>query len=325
MTRPPTHPRRDARTRAGNNLRCAARRHGSIYLLVLGVCAIIMVIGMSAIAAVRIQHRSTQAREDATQAQHLADAALQIVFARLGADPDWRSTEAHDTWSTPQATGAGLFRYRLVDETDADLTNNDDDPVRVYTHAAVGDAARYVSILIDPHPELLGPELLANGDFETGTPPPWVPATPTDVTIDIDSTDPAEGNHALRVSNRNSKIYGPTQDLRGVVQDATTYRAQAWVKMKDNPEDARVGLAIETILMIPSYKVVTQTVGTDWTFVSGHVTSQYVDTNPAYLNFNVDTSTSAQRFWIDGASLREVLCPPGLFIVRGSYRRELAP
>ena len=142
---------------------------GTVLVMALAVSAIVGVIGLSSLLAVRLQHRDVQARAASAQAQLLSDSALRVVHARLVADGDWRNTYTHDVWSPAQPfDGGSQLSFKLVDQRDTDLADDVDDPARLFVRLTSGGSVRLASVLLAGGVQL-GPELVVNGDIEQGT------------------------------------------------------------------------------------------------------------------------------------------------------------
>ncbi len=309
-------------------IRRGLRARGSVYVLVLGVTAIVGIIGMSALLAVRLEHRGVAGRADAAQAQQLANAALQIVHARLAADPGWRNAHTSGQWSAYEnIDGIGRFRFKLADEDDADPSNHEA-PVRLTAQAQVGRATRLVSVALQPtaDPSNLGPELLTNGDFEAGSGPFFGHPSGT-ATLESSNDNPRSGGGMLRVKGRSRNTAGPAQNLTAKLTPGKTYRVSAWVRTKDSAATVRLGFVSNMLLLLPRYDTLSAPVSTGWTFVTGDVPFLEFSLLPTYGYWTLHTASGTQELMVDDASVREVLYAaadaeaPG--VVRGSYRREV--
>lgn len=106
MMEPVIHPTRVGRSR----LRC----RGSIYLTVLGSSLIVTVIGMSALAAVRIQRQVDQTNHDLAQARLLARSALELGMLQIRDDPRWR-TRGEGPWFSDRPMADGRMSLTVSD------------------------------------------------------------------------------------------------------------------------------------------------------------------------------------------------------------------
>lgn len=124
-----------------------ARRRGTVFVLVLGVVAILVVFGVAGAMLARNVNERGVLKEDQARAQVLAESYLDLIHARLDGGTTWRSVTQNDTWSSPaEALAGGVMQYKLVDELDGSLSNGDTHPVRLYARASVGGAVRVYSI-----------------------------------------------------------------------------------------------------------------------------------------------------------------------------------
>ncbi len=299
-----------------------ARRRGSVLVLVLGVTSIVGVIGLSSLLAVRLQHRDVQSRADAAQAQQLADGVLQLLHARLSDDEDWRTAHTHDTWTADESLGLGsTLRYKLQDEDDADLADDNSDHARLVVRVAHGNAVRLASIQLGGGGVMLGPELVTNGDMETGSNGYGISVVFGNVTTSGDN--PYAGTASLHLTGRSSQLVAMKQDLAsGSIASGKTYRVAAWVKLKDSAVDVKLGLLNSRGLAIDAEE--DRSPGsTDWTYHQFDLTPQFTITPTTTYVYGV-TATGKQNMAFDNLSVREVLSAD-LPLIRGSYRRELDP
>lgn len=144
MTTAPQH-----RTR---NRRRAAGRRGGVYVLVLGVAAMITVVGLSAVALSRTQMRSTLAESEWARAGTLAQAGVEAAVANMNTSSTWRTDYAAGAEVSIGALGgsgpggAGAASFRIIDPADGNLAKFDRDSVRVYGYGRVGGATRVFSL-----------------------------------------------------------------------------------------------------------------------------------------------------------------------------------
>lgn len=295
------------------------RQRGSVLVLVLGVTSIVGVIGLSSLLAVRLQHRDVQSRADATQAQAFADSALQLIHTRLGEDPDWRTNHTHDTWSDDELLSRdSTLRYKLRDEDDGDLADNETDPVRLVVRVAHGEAVRLASIQLTSG-VTLGPELVTNGDMEAGT--TGYQATGLFSNVVADTTNPHGGTTSLRLTNRLSTTSSWKQNLpANSIESGKTYRVSAWVRLEDAADDVVLGLA-NTLLLLTDLEEEQAPGSTAWTEFQFDLTPTFLDLANASTVYGRSANDS-QDLHLDNLSVREVLSVD-LPVVRGSYRREL--
>ncbi len=125
-------------------------RRGSIYLLVLSAGLLLAVAGMSVLITTQLATRSAAGNDDVAEAAVLAESAVELGLAKMKANPAWRTTYTNNVATTPIALGRGTISFKLVDESDGNLSNNATDPVRVYGIGKVGKTTRVYSMMIGP-------------------------------------------------------------------------------------------------------------------------------------------------------------------------------
>ena len=114
-------------------------RRGSTYILILGISVILMVIGLSAVTVSRVNTRTVVTDNHWAEAQVLAFSGVEHALATVQATSDWREKFAN-TEQTVHLAG-GSFRWRVVDEADGDLTDNDAEPFLIVARGEVGQGA----------------------------------------------------------------------------------------------------------------------------------------------------------------------------------------
>jgi hypothetical protein len=131
--------------------RCATRRAGGVYAVVLALTMLITVIGLGALATARITSRATTTAVDWQQADHLAMSAVEQAISKMNSEAGVSPT----TWRTPYTSGAlafngdfgaGQIRWVLVDEDDGSIANNYCDPMRLYGVGRIGTTRRCFSV-----------------------------------------------------------------------------------------------------------------------------------------------------------------------------------
>ncbi len=299
-------------------------------MLVLAVTSLVGLIGLSSLAAVRVQHAGSRGRNEAVAAQHLADAALRLAHARLTADVKWRTAYTHGTWTADEPLGRGTVRFRLTDEADGDLAD-DDGPVRITARAAVGGAVRLVSVELrerfTPAATSLGPELLANADME-GSAWAYSRAPYSGVRLDFTNDSPHGGQKVMRASGRSSARAGPYQGLGSQLIAGETYLVDAWARVASSAETVRLGFfTVSNNDGLLERNTVAVRVTTAWTRVAGEIIADNPGGGLNELVWGVDTQNNAVDFYLDDASLRRVVVDEPttttLHVVRTTYRREM--
>lgn len=106
--------------------RCRRRQtagcRGSIYLTVLGSSLIVTVIGLSALAAVRVQRQADEANHDLAQARLLARSATELGMLQMHDDPRWRH-RGEGVWIDSLAMGDGAISLEVWDPSEADFAD----------------------------------------------------------------------------------------------------------------------------------------------------------------------------------------------------------
>ncbi|KPK38008.1 MAG: hypothetical protein AMJ65_13465 [Phycisphaerae bacterium SG8_4] len=291
-------------------------RKGSVYVYVLSVALLITGIGLSSLWAMRVQRRVAGVGEAVVQARVAAGSFLDVALLRIANNPSWRSAYTHDVWVANETVHNVSYTFKLVDEQDADLANDDTQLARLYAKATVGDAVRIYSVLLRPD-DATGGNLLSNGDMENGL-TPW---SSMECDLDIDANEPHGGAACLWVNNRGGQWDGPRQDIAGQIIEGTTYDVRLWVKLKDFSENVRLVLWMDTSLDYYPVYYAQQSVGTTWTQVGGIVAPTWEgELLAAY--WEVETAWSSQEYKIDDAIMRP---PRSASVVPGSWRREVLP
>ena len=105
------------------------RRFASTYIMVLGTTLIITVIGLSALAVVRVERFTSEGTADLAQARLNALSAIEMGLHTIAGDPDWRANQTSgSTWASKAETDTGAYTVTGVDPVDGNLTDPDTDP-----------------------------------------------------------------------------------------------------------------------------------------------------------------------------------------------------
>ena len=113
---------------------------------------IVSAIGMSAMVVARLNLRSTSWRQDRREARVLANSAVELGAGLVMQNDNWRSSfqDNQEYPSTPMTMGNGTIAWKLVDERDGNLTDDDADTARLYGIGRVGQAVYTKSVLLEP-------------------------------------------------------------------------------------------------------------------------------------------------------------------------------
>lgn len=109
----------------------SVRHRGSVYIATLSVSMLMTVIGLSTLMVQRIDNRKAMIKSDSEQATILAAAAIEHALSEINSNPTFRSAYVHDVPIPPHSFSGGTFEWRLRDDEDQDLGNNEEDPVTV--------------------------------------------------------------------------------------------------------------------------------------------------------------------------------------------------
>jgi hypothetical protein len=127
-----------------------ASRTGSVYLLALGASTLIAVIGLLALTKVRINQRLAKQGEARSVAQALAQSAVEQALTMIDATPQWRTVLRHDVDVAEFKLGDGTFTWRLIDEDDGDLSNDEGQLVRLRGTGRSGQAVQMYALQLRP-------------------------------------------------------------------------------------------------------------------------------------------------------------------------------
>lgn len=128
---------------------------GSVYLHVLASSLLVMVIGLGALAAVRVQMRSACLTRDGAEARLGALSAIELGLLYVRQDADWRSTRPNGAWLQDQPLGAGRFTLQGVDPLDNTLTDSPYEPLVLTGIGVRGIARHMVQVTLVPAVEPL--------------------------------------------------------------------------------------------------------------------------------------------------------------------------
>ncbi len=131
------------RTRAGGR---AARRAG-VYLAVLGAAIVVSILGLSAMAVVRLEHVASETASDAVKARAYAESAVELGMLEIERNVLWR-LRPDGAWETNKPIGDGTYSLEVRDPYDGALAGNDRDPVVVRGIGEKGQARHIVEVTL---------------------------------------------------------------------------------------------------------------------------------------------------------------------------------
>lgn len=197
-----------------------------VYLTVLVTSAIVMVVGLSALLAVRVQHRAAEGANRAAEADLHARAAIELAMRRIEGDPDWRDNHTHDQWSEPIELDGSALRFKLVDAGGSNLARDPSERVWLYGRAAHGVIERTTRLLLEPRPRRAETNLLRNAGMEAGT-RYWHSAS--DAHLRYTDAEPHSGAGALYLDPQGTDPVGVVQDVTDRIENSRTYQLDAWI------------------------------------------------------------------------------------------------
>jgi len=128
-------PQTDRRRRGGK-----ASRRGSVYVVVLSVVALIVLLGLSAMIALRSQRRMNQAQQETVQARLAARSAVDLALETVASDPDWRSRLTGGKLFDGVTLGPGSISVSLTEKPYGAARTDADTLLTVIGHGEVGGA-----------------------------------------------------------------------------------------------------------------------------------------------------------------------------------------
>ncbi|MBL8990840.1 MAG: hypothetical protein JNJ48_04585 [Phycisphaerae bacterium] len=121
-------------------------RPGSVTIAVLGVSVLVTIMGVGGLVAAHAQRRHVESSLQARRSQALARSAIELGRTAIASDPNWRANTKHNQWSDPLTLDGGTLRWKVLDESDGDLTNNSIDSIRLFGLGSSGQATQVASV-----------------------------------------------------------------------------------------------------------------------------------------------------------------------------------
>jgi len=121
-----------------------------MYLAVLGVAMIVTIIGLSGLAAARLQGRASRHVIEAAEARLCAEAGVDLVAYVMQQDSAWRTTKSSGQWWAGRAIGDGTVTVSVTDPLDGNLANREYDPVLVRCTGVRGNAQHILEVTLEP-------------------------------------------------------------------------------------------------------------------------------------------------------------------------------
>lgn len=127
-----------------------ASRRGSIYLAVLAAAAIISVVGVSSLLAMRVLNRANNLTSELSDARLLAQSGVNVTLQWMRADDTWRTDRPNGVWETDMPLGDGTVTIEVCDPDDDDLDDSPYDPVTIRVTAVRGDSRHMLEVDAEP-------------------------------------------------------------------------------------------------------------------------------------------------------------------------------
>jgi hypothetical protein len=102
----------------------------------------VIVIGASALMAVRIERRSVEGVTDFARARLYAQSAIEKGYFWIRDDPAWRDNRPDGMWVADKPIGDGTFTLEVIDPDDDDLATEPNNFI-VMTGTGIQGEARY--------------------------------------------------------------------------------------------------------------------------------------------------------------------------------------
>ena len=297
------------------------RRRGGMYIAVLMTALVVSIIGLSALTMTRVQLRNADADANLAEAQCCAQSAIESGVLALTKQPQWRTTNTHNSWSAATPLGAGSYQWKLVDEVNGSLTTDVSAPVRIFGSGTTAGTQRILSVLIaDTTPGL--PNLLQNPGFENGT-SNWSSAY--SCTLSTSTSTKYAGSASLLITSRSVWYSGAEQSIAASLKDGVVYEVQAWIRPRVSNVNIRfiMHLNCTTNGDLWAYAEGGSTTLGQWTLLKGELLSDWNGTlNSATLLICTDGSTN--DFYVDDALIREKRLKSEFAIIPGTWRWEVS-
>lgn len=123
---------------------------GSIYLYVLTSSLLVTILGLGALAGVRVQMRSTRLARDSAEARACAVSAIELGLLQVKQNPHWRTTWSNGTWLDDKELGAGRFTLAGTDPVDGVLSDCAYEPLVLTGTGARGIARHKAQVTLVP-------------------------------------------------------------------------------------------------------------------------------------------------------------------------------
>lgn len=127
------------------------RSGGSIYLHVLASSLLITILGLGALASVRVQTRSIRLTRDGAEARAYAVSALELGLLQIKQNANWRMAVPNGAWFSNRELGGGRLTLEGTDPVDGVLTDSVYDPVVLTGTGTRGIASHTAQVTLVPN------------------------------------------------------------------------------------------------------------------------------------------------------------------------------
>ena len=291
-----------------------------VYLTVLTASMIVVVLGVSALLAVRLQQQVAQTANRAVSARVHARSAIELALTRLHDDPDWRHTYEHATWNSAGTLGETTLHFKLEDTADTNLADNPDNRAWLYGRARIGQVQRLARVMLQPTVQLTESNRLANPDMEAGT-RQWAADPPGQVRYTEQRAESGAGS--LYLDRRTQPYVGIHQTITDQLERDTSYYAEAWLRLPDENEDGDQTFTLVLYTRDDSGTERHNTVGSvtvhgPWQRISGTITPTWSG-NLAEAQWRIVTESNSGPFYLDSAMLIRESDRHGMTPVAGTW------
>ncbi|MCK4343308.1 MAG: hypothetical protein KAY37_16460 [Phycisphaerae bacterium] len=128
----------------------AHRRCASVYVMVFSSALLVTLIGVSAVLAVRVRHRSIQGDKSFIAARGYAQSAVDLGLYTIANDPDWRTNYPNGAWFSDRSLGNGSITLTGVDPDDGDLSDSEGDSLVLVGTGNSGEACYHLQVTLVP-------------------------------------------------------------------------------------------------------------------------------------------------------------------------------
>jgi cytoskeletal protein CcmA (bactofilin family) len=126
------------------------RGRGSVYLYVLASSLLVTLLGLGALAAVRLEMRSTRLARDSAEARAYAVSAVELGLLQIKQNANWRTAWPNGTWLDSRPLGAGQFTLLGTDPVHTSLNDSPYDPLILTGIGTRGNARHKAQVTLVP-------------------------------------------------------------------------------------------------------------------------------------------------------------------------------